>query len=520
MESASMSLPLRESPDACGILSLRGISKRFPGVQALSGVDLDIYAGECHALLGQNGAGKSTLVKILSGAQAPDEGSILLDRIPVRFRAPHVAQEAGIYTIHQELSLVPGLTVAENTYLSDLPGSRGLVRWAAVRRAAQNTLRSLGFDIDIDRRVGSLSIAEQQAVEIAKALHRRAKVLLLDEPTAALPSPDVDRLFRILRQLKASGVAILYISHRLDEVYEICDRVSVLRDGRHVVTEPVEGLTKNEAVRQMVGERLAQGLVAQLGVGGRRRLNPRPVEVSKQPVLEVRSLRGRRILQDVSLRVLPGEAVAVVGLIGSGQDELAACITGGELPAAGTIHVNGRKLNLRSPRRAIRAGLSLLPEDRKSQGLVLSMPITSNVTLASLRKVAWRVLGVLSRRAELRVTSHAVETVGVKAASLRQKVGTLSGGNQQKVVFSKWLAADANVLVFSEPTRGVDVGAKEEIYRAMGAFLATGKSAVVISSEIDEALMCDRIYVIAKGRIVAEFPHDAIDTDHLLLHLR
>lgn len=499
-------------------LSLRGISKSFPGVQALADVDLDLYAGECHAVLGQNGAGKSTLVKIVSGAQRASTGTIALGSVPLDIHSPAQAQAAGIYTIYQEMSLVQGLSVAENVYLSDLPKRGGVVNWSALRRSAQEALHGIGFSIDVEKPVRALSVAERQAVEIAKALHHKAKVLLLDEPTATLPAPDVKKLFEVLRRLKGAGVSILYISHRLDEVYEICERMTILRDGRHITTQAVSVIMPDEAVRFMVGDRLTGGLVGQLGAGGRRRINTQKVDPTARPVLDVRGLSDQNLLRDVSLTVRPGEVVAVAGLVGSGQSELAGCLFGATPRASGEILVDGVEKSVRSPGAAVKAGLGLLPEERKTQGLVLGMSLAANVTMASLGRVARA--GFLRRRSENALAQRTVESFGVRATGVDQKVGTLSGGNQQKVVFSKWLVANAKVLIFSEPTRGIDVAAKEEIYSAMRGYLEDGGSALVISSELDEALMCDRIYILSRGRVVAEFDHDDVEHDRIVSLLR
>jgi len=499
-------------------VQLRSIGRVFPGVRALDGVDLQLRAGECHGLLGQNGAGKSTLVKILSGADEPDCGVIEVDGVAVRLSNPADAHAAGIYTIFQELSLVASLTVAENIYLSDLPRQRGLVSWGRMRRQASEALRSLGFQIDADRRVGTLPVAEQQAVEIAKAVHHRVRVLLLDEPTATLPRPDVSKLFDTLRRLKASGVAVLYISHRMDEVFEICDRLTVLRDGRRVTTRPISELSEDDAVRAMVGDRLMTGLVGQHGSGRRRRINTGAARQDSEPILEARNLSDGELLEGVSVRIAPGEAVAVAGLVGSGQSQLAACLFGSRPHTSGEILVDGQPLDLRSPQDAIRAGIGLVPEDRKTQGLVLDMTLTPNISMASMGRVARA--GLLSGRREQRLAETMIDRLGVYPRRTDMKAANFSGGNQQKLVFAKWLAARARLLLFSEPTRGVDVAAKEGIYDAIGEFLREGGSALILSSEIDEALMCDRIYVLARGRNAGEFNHDAVDPDQLLARLR
>jgi ABC-type sugar transport system ATPase subunit len=504
---------------ARGSLTLRGIRRGFPGVQALDGVDLELRAGECHGLLGQNGAGKSTLVKIMSGADTPDAGTIHLDGRELRFSRPADAQAAGIFTIYQEMSLVSNLTVAENVYLSDLPRRRsGVIDWGRVRTAAAETLESLGFDIDVDKPVRALPVAERQAVEIAKAVHHNARVLLLDEPTATLPKPDVEKLFDVVRRLKAADVSVLYISHRMDEVYAICDRLTALRDGRRVTTERVEDISEDDAVRAMVGDRLVGGLVGQHGSGQRRRINPGRADQNATPILEARAISDENLLSDVSLRIQPGEAVAVAGLVGSGQSQLAACLFGSRARTSGQLLVEGKPVDIRSPRGAIRAGIGLVPEDRKTQGLVLDMTLTPNISMASLGRVSR--MGLLRGRKEHKLAETMMERLDVQPRRTSHKAGNLSGGNQQKVVFAKWLSAGAKLMIFSEPTRGVDVAAKEGIYRAIGEFLEQGGSALILSSEIDEALMCDRIYVLARGRIAGEFNHDGIDPDRLLALLR
>ncbi|WP_081737016.1 sugar ABC transporter ATP-binding protein [Arthrobacter sp. MA-N2] len=508
------------SPRTSAALSLRGISKSYPGVQALEGVDLDVWPGECHALLGQNGAGKSTLVKVMSGVEVPTEGEIILEGSPRRFGNPGDAQANGIYTIHQELSLAPGLSVAENIYLSDLPTTRaGLVDWNRLHRRATEDLLNLGFDIPADTPVGTLSMAEQQAVEIAKAVHRKARVILLDEPTATLPKPEVEKLFELVERLRGEGVAIVFISHRLDEVYRLCDRITVMRDGRKVLTRTSAELPEEEAVRAMVGENLIGELVGQLTTGGRRRINPRTVDSGKEkPMLEVRNLSDSHLLDEVALSVMPGEAVAVTGLVGSGQSELAACLFGSRPHLTGEFLMRGRQVSIRTPRDAIKAGLGWIPEDRKSQGLVLDMSVQANISMPSLHTI--RRFGFRRGSKERRLADGMIHSLGIRVRDADQHVGTLSGGNQQKVVFAKWIAAGAELLIVSEPTRGVDVAAKETIYKAIGTYLAQGGSVLLITSEIEEALMSDRIYVMQRGRLSTSFAHDMIDSDGLLSMLR
>lgn len=513
----SAARPPQPSASKDAVLALRGISKSYLGTRALSGVDLDIHAGEVVGLLGQNGAGKSTLVKIVSGAESPSSGQIFLDGSPVQFHSPHAAQAAGVFTIYQELSLIPELSAAENIYLSDLPRRGGAVNWAALRRAARSTLMGLGFDVDADRPVRSLPVGTQQAIEIAKAVHRQSKLVLFDEPTATLPMPDVVRLFKLIRQLRDSGVGILYISHRLDEIYDICDRIVVLRDGQQIATHPVSEVTADDAVKLMLGDRLTGSLVGQQGHGRHRRINPNPPPEGAAVALDIRQLSGK-VLRSVSLTVMAGEAVAVTGLVGSGQSELGACLFGHRRFSSGQIRTFGRETSVKSPRAAIRAGLAWVPEERKSQGLVLGMSVSANLAMANIAKAGRH--GLLFSRAERRQAEQSVSALGIKTSSVGQKVRELSGGNQQKVVMGKWLLADSKIMVASEPTRGIDVAAKEDIYREIREFLGRGGSVLILTAELDEALLCDRIYVLGQGCIVGEFEHNQIDLDRLVSMLR
>lgn len=490
-------------------LSTRGLEKRYPGVHALKGVDLDFLGGQVHALVGQNGAGKSTLIKMLSGAELPDRGSIAIDGHPVTFRGPHDAQAAGICTIFQELSLVPHLTVAENVMLGGLPTGRGrAVSWRRMRRKAVEILERLGANLDVDRPVRSLTVAQQQYVELAKALRREARVVLLDEPTATLPSRDVDRLFEVMRGLREQGVALIYISHRLEEVYEIAQSITVLRDGRKVGTYAIDELSAPEIVRAMIGRPSTASVIGDPEIDGRRRRLG--AGGSAEVVLEARHLSDGSTLRDASLALHRGEILGVGGLVGSGQSQLAECLFGARAAVSGTILVDGQRVQLHNPREAIALGIGLLPQERKTQGLFLGMSVQQNTTVVKLQQ--FTRAGMLRRSAENTATRKMIDALGMKVHHPQQRAGTLSGGTQQKVVLAKWLVARSRVLLFDEPTRGIDVGAKEEIYRLMAEYVAGGGSILLISSELPEILLCDRAIVLAQGKVVGELAHDDMDT--------
>jgi len=500
------------------VLSLEGISRTFGGSEALSGVDMDIHAGEVHGLLGQNGAGKTTIVKILSGADRPSAGTIRFGGEPVTFTRPIEAQRAGIHTIFQEFSLVPGLSVAENIYLSDLPIRFGMIDWPKMRRLAAQALNAIGFgQIDVDVRVTDLSVAERQIVEIAKAVHHSSRVILLDEPTATLPRPDVEKLFALLRRLTARGVSLLYITHHLDEVMVICDRISILRNGRNVASHRIGEITKDRMVALMLGEEGSGPSVAVPPGAGVPALRP-TTDLAGHAALEIRHLFDATILEDINIRVFPGEAVAVTGLVGSGQQQLAACSFGAHRRTAGEVLVNGKPVRPNSPRAAVLAGLGWVPEERKTEGLVLGMSVSQNLTIASLDRVSRA--GLLNEPAERRAADRLRSALKIKTSGLGQPVSALSGGNQQKIVFGKWLLARSRALILSDPTRGVDVGARAEIYREIEDFLQSGGAALVLTSDIDEAMLFDRIMVISRGRIIGEFAKGEIDHDQLIALLQ
>ena len=489
-------------------LGVAGIAKAYMGVQALTGVDISVARGSIHALAGQNGAGKSTLVKILSGAETPDSGTITVAGRRVRFRSPQDAQAAGVQTIYQELSLVPQLSVAENVLLGDLPRkSLHAVDWATMRTLAEDAVARVGFHIDVRETVGNLSVAEQQAVELAKALHKRAKVLLLDEPTSTLPPPDVTRLFQVLKGLAAEGVTMLYISHRMEELYELCDEVSVLRDGQLARTFSIAESQPAQVVSAMVGKSLEHSLEGEALSGGRvPRLGPGP---SNEVLMTVDDLTEQGKFRDVSFELHAGEVLGISGLVGSGQSELASALAGARTRTGGSVRIDGKVAALSSPREAIRAGIGLLPQDRKAQGFVPEMSVAGNITLASLPMFSR--FAVRNDRRENSEARRLVDRLGMKVSSVAQPMKTLSGGTQQKAILARWLVRSARILICDEPTRGVDVGAKEDIYELLRDFAAGGGTVIMASSEIPEALMCDRVLVMAAGRVVATLRHDDID---------
>ena len=501
-----------EGPDAAHnvILEIRGLNKAYPGVQALDDVGMEIRKGEIHALLGQNGAGKSTLIRLLSGADQPDSGSMCIDGHEVVFRTPQEAQKKGIFTIYQELSLIPELSVAENIFIADLPkGHIGIVNWPRLRKHAARTMEWIGFSIDVNRPVRALSVAQKQGVELAKALHHDARVVLLDEPSAALPQPDVHRLFEVLRILRSRGLALVYISHRLEEVEQLCDIATVLRDGRKVGTYDVAETNQAALIRAMIGRDLKSTHVGEAAKGQKK---PRLGNGGDGTVvLSVRGLDDGSAIHDINFDLHRGEILGITGLIGNGQTELAACIFGAHDRAAGEILINGRPVRIRTPKDAIRAGIGLLPEERKTQGLILHMSIESNITMASHDEFSH--LTVIDRRKEKIAVDRMVASLRVRAVDTKQPVGTLSGGNQQKIVLAKWLVSKCKVLVFTEPTRGIDVEAKEEIYELIAAFVRDGGSVVIISSEIPEASMCDRVLVMSRGYFAGELSYKDIDSN-------
>ncbi|KDR38033.1 sugar ABC transporter ATP-binding protein [Caballeronia glathei] len=472
------------------ILRLEGIGKRFPGVVALDGINLDLRCGEVHAVCGENGAGKSTLMKIISGQYRPDSGTMRYRGEEVRFVSTSDAQAAGIAIIHQELNLVPHLSVAENLFLAREPKRGPFVDKRKLNEDAKRCLARLGLAVAPSTLVGTLSIAQQQMVEIAKALSLDARVLIMDEPTSSLTESETVYLFRIIRELREAGVAILYISHRLDEMQHIVDRVTILRDGRHISTDDFASQSVNDIVARMVGRSLDDAYPARQSVP------------TTEVLLSARDLRRNGVFGPVSFDLRKGEILGFAGLMGAGRTEVARAIFGADKLDGGTITLRGEPVSIRSPREAIRHGIAYLSEDRKKEGLALGMPIASNITLANVRGVASS--GFLRFGEEARVAQKYVKDLAIRTPSIHQIVRNLSGGNQQKVVIGKWLYRGSNILFFDEPTRGIDVGAKFAIYGLMDRLAAEGIGVVVISSELPELLgTTDRIAVFHEGHVTA-----------------
>jgi ABC-type sugar transport system ATPase subunit len=487
------------------LLQVRGVSKSFPGVQALRGVDLELRAGEVLAVLGENGAGKSTLIKILGGAHRPDTGTIHIGGHLAHIQNPVDAQRAGLSIIYQEFNLIPALSARENIFLGREQLRFGLVRQVEESLQARKLFARLGVDINPDVPCRELSVAQQQLVEIAKALSLDARILVMDEPSATLTPPEVERLFAIIRDLRAQGLGLIYISHRLEEIFAIADRVLVLRDGQLVGTRTIGNVERSELIEMMVGRKMDQEFPKRAVQPGNDRL-------------VVRNLcRGRKV-RDVSFTIRRGEVLGLTGLVGAGRTEVARCLFGADRADSGAVELDGRPLNIGHPRAAIRAGLALLTEDRKSQGLVLGQSVRENFGLPNLGRFSR--LGVVSEKSERGAFARYVESLRIRIPHQEQLARNLSGGNQQKVVLAKWLERECEVVIFDEPTRGIDVGAKFEVHQLINELAAQGKAILMISSELPEVLgMSDRILVMHGGRIVGEITDVPHATQEDIMHL-
>jgi ABC-type sugar transport system ATPase subunit len=488
--------------EAVPALRMSGISKSFPGIRALTEVTLEVAAGEVHAIVGENGAGKSTLMKILAGIYQPDEGTIQLQGETVRIAGPIDARKRGIGMVYQELNLVPDLTVAENITLGSPPSRFGVVDRKALRARADEVLAELGAKVGADDLVGSLPVSQQQLVEIAKAYASSPRIIVLDEPTSSLSENEAQALFRVVQRMKDAGIAVIYISHRLREVIDLADQVTVLRDGRLVETRPAAGITAADMIRLMVGRDLTD-------------VFPKREVPIGDVVLQVRGLTRAGHFENVDLDVRAGEIVGLAGFVGAGRTEVARSIFGLDRADGGTILVKGEQVNVRDPHAAVEAGIAYVPEDRKRDGLVPQLSVKDNISLAVLSDVA--TAGWIRRGAERRLATEKARELGVSPPVIDRRVDTYSGGNQQKVVFAKWLATRPEVLILDEPTRGVDVGAKADIHTIIGELAASGTAILMISSELPEVLaVSDRIYVLHEGRVSAELPRGA--SEHEVMH--
>ncbi|MCI8852523.1 MAG: sugar ABC transporter ATP-binding protein [Lachnospiraceae bacterium] len=488
------------------ILKIEHVTKRFPGVVALKDVSFEVYRGEVHALVGENGAGKSTLIKILSGVNSLEEGALYLSGRQVKFAKPVEAIEKGISVVHQEIKLVNTLSVAENIFIGRPPMNRfGMLNRRQMNREARALLDRIGADI-IDEKtiVSRLSIAEQQMVEICKALSYESEIIIMDEPSATLTNKELTLLFQTLEKLKAMGITVIYISHRLEEIFAIADRFTVLRDGQHIHTGNVAEVDRQRLISMMVGRELENEYPKELMPRG-------------EPILQVSHLNRPGVLKDISFTLYKGEVLGFAGLVGSGRTELARTIFGADYHSGitGEIRVKGMKAEIHKVRHATNQGIALIPEDRKTQGLVLDMGVKENVSMAHITRIMKH--GFLNKAEEVKLAREYIEALRIATPDENRQVRNLSGGNQQKVVIAKWLAADSEILILDEPTRGVDVGAKAEIYKLLNTFVKAGKAVIMISSEMPEIIgMCDRVLVFRDGEIMGEFSRDEVTQEKIL----
>jgi monosaccharide-transporting ATPase len=491
------------------ILEVREVTKRFPGVLALDGVSFRLMPGEVHALVGENGAGKSTLIKVLTGVYRPDEGSVLYRGEEVSFSAPHESQAAGISTIYQEINLIPLRSVAQNVFLGREPRTRlGLIDIRRMNRLAEEILERYELRVDVTAPLKSLGLGTQQMVAIARAVSMDAQAVIMDEPTSSLEAREVETLFRVVRRLREDGVGVIYVSHHLDELYELCERVTVLRDGRVVHTGDLAELSKLRLISTMLGRDLAEVERGATSFGEHE-------GVAGEPILKVRGLTRRHVIEDISFDVRPGEVVGLAGLLGAGRSETARAIFGAQTVDTGTVEVAGQTVKPNSPPAAIRAGIAFLPEDRKADGIIPGLSVRENIVAAALPRLSRA--GLVSEKAQDRLVETFMRRLGIKASSPEQPVGELSGGNQQKVLLARWLCMEPKVLILDEPTRGIDVGAKAEVQHLIDELAEQGLGVIMISSELEEIVEgADRVVVLKGGTAIGTLTGDELSEDTIM----
>lgn len=485
-------------------IDMKNICKIFGGVKALQDVCIQIKSGEIHALIGENGAGKSTLMKILSGAYKRDSGDIRIDGVKTNINNPKDGINNGISVIYQEFALINSLTVAENIFIDKLSDNGKLIKWKNLNEKARDVLDSLGFgDISANKIVSELSVAHQQVIEICKALARDTSVLILDEPTAVLANNEVAQLFKLLKDLRAKGVAIIYISHRLEEIFELSDRVTVMKDGTHVGTYETASIDQHQLVNLMIGRTLESYFPARQSHIG-------------ETIFKVKNVNSGRVVKNVSFEVREGEVLGISGLVGSGRTETMRAIFGADKLDSGEIYLNGKRIKIKSPASAVRQGIGMLPEDRKAHGVLLKLPIRTNITLTRLKSFAG-LFNIINKKKETEYIDDVAKRLAIKAGSIENNVNSLSGGNQQKVALAKILASDTKVLILDEPTRGVDVGAKIEIYKIINSLVAQNYAVIMISSEMMEIIgMCDRVIVMRGGSVAGELQKSELSEQNLI----
>lgn len=487
------------------VVELKNITKRFPGVVALRNMSIQIKPGEIHGLIGENGAGKSTLIKVLTGVHMPDEGEIFVDGNKCDFKKPNDARSAGIACVYQELNIVKTLPVVDNIFMGrSLKGKSGLLDYATMNKQARDVMISLGSEVDPKKLCGELGMGVLQMIEIGKCVLLDAKLIIMDEPTSSLGEKEVAQLMETVRKLKAKGIAILFVSHKLEELFELCDRVTVMRDGEHICTEDIENMDNDKLINAMVGRSLEN-------------LFPKVPGTRGAEALRVEDLTSAGVLRGVSFSAYRGEVLGFAGLVGAGRTETMRAIFGADPTDKGVVYIEGKKANIKSPKDAIKHKIAFLTEDRKGQGLVLSLPIRTNLILANMKRFQ---SGPWLRNKKIEeVGNHNIQSLRIKTPSIDEVVGQLSGGNQQKVVIGKWVNTDAEIFIFDEPTRGIDVGAKIEVYNVMNDLVKNGKCVIMISSELPEILgMSDRVIVMRSGKIMADIDKDSkhFNQEHIM----